>query len=256
MVRFGVVTDAHYADREPANGRYYREALDKMREAMEALAPLRPGFVVELGDLIDSAPDLPTEIEWLRRIDRELARFDGERHYVVGNHCVKSLTREELIANTGARDPLHYTFERGGIRFVVLDACYRSDGVPYGRDNAEWTDSAIPSEQVDWLGRTLGESDTRTIVFVHQRLDATGDYAVGNAAEVRSVLEASGVVLAVFQGHEHRNDLREIGGIRYVTFRGMIEGSGPAANGYALVEVTPDGAVSVRGFRDQASYAW
>ena len=31
-VKFGMVTDPHYADREPAGTRFYRESLQKMRE--------------------------------------------------------------------------------------------------------------------------------------------------------------------------------------------------------------------------------
>jgi len=113
----------------------------------------------------------------------------------------------------------------GGYHFVVLDACFRSDGEPYGRKNFNWTDSNIPAAEIEWLKGDLEKTTHKTIAFVHQRLDVEGHYGVKNAAEVRRVLEQSGNVLAVFQGHYHRNDLKEIGGIRYCTLVAMVEGA-------------------------------
>ena len=96
----------------------------------------------------------------------------------------------------------------------------------------------------------------RVVVFAHQRLDAAGDYGVKNAADVRKLLEASGKVLAVFQGHSHKNDYRDISGVHYCTLVGMIEGSGAENSGYATAYVSPEGAVTVTGFRKQKSYEW
>jgi len=51
-----------------------------------------------------------------------------------------------------------------------------------------------------------------------------------SAPEVRQILEDSGNVSAVFQGHSHQNDYRDINGIHYCTMRAVIEGSGAANN--------------------------
>jgi hypothetical protein len=56
------------------------------------------------------------------------------------------------------------------------------------------------------LTADLRATDRRTIVFVHQGLDVSDDHGVKNAPEVRRVLESTGRVLAVFQGHSHEND--------------------------------------------------
>ena len=93
-------------------------------------------------------------------------------------------------------------------------------------------------------------------MFAHQRLDVSNDYGVKNAADVRKVLEASGKVLAVFQGHSHKNDYKEIGGIHYCTLVAMIEGSGAENNGYSLLDVRADGTITVTGFRKQKGYEW
>ena len=67
---------------------------------------------------------------------------------------------------------------------------------------------------------------------------------------------ASGKVLAVFQGHSHKNDLKEIGGIHYCTLVAMVEGTGSENNGYSVMNIEPDGTIHLRGFRKQESRDW
>ncbi|MFN9913344.1 MAG: metallophosphoesterase family protein, partial [Pirellulaceae bacterium] len=96
----------------------------------------------------------------------------------------------------------------------------------------------------------------KTIVFAHQRLDLAGKHAVRNAAAVREVLEASGKVLAVLQGHSHGNDYQEIHGIHYCTLVAMVEGSGPENNGYAVMDILADQTICIHGYRQQRAYQW
>jgi alkaline phosphatase len=254
-VRIGMVTDLHYADKPPAGSRYYRETLTKIAAAGEQFQQDQPDFVVELGDLIDSAESVDVEKKYLARIHREMAALPGDKHYVLGNHCVAALTKDEFLAGVGQQKP-HYSFDAGGFHFVILDACFRSDGQPYGRGNAKWTDANIPAEQVEWLRADLQGATGKTIVFAHQRLDVQNNYGVKNAGQVRQVLEDSGKVLAVFQGHSHKNDLKEIGGIHYCTLVAMIEGTGVENNGYSTLDVLEDGTLRLNGFRKQAKYEW
>ena len=99
-------------------------------------------------------------------------------------------------------------------------------------------------------------TDKPVVVFAHQRLDVVNDYGVKNAADVRKVLEASKKVRAVFQGHSHKNDYKEIAGIHYCTLVAMIEGSGVENNGYSILDVVGDATITVTGFRKQKSYDW
>jgi 3',5'-cyclic AMP phosphodiesterase CpdA len=144
----------------------------------------------------------------------------------------------------------------GGFHFVVLDACYRSDGKSYARGNFKWTDTSIPDEQVNWLKADLKAATGKAVVFVHQRLDVKNDYGVKNADQVRKVLEESGKVLAVFQGHSHKNDLKDINGIHYCTLVAMVEGSGAENNGFSLMDIFDGGTIRLTGFRKQSSYDW
>ncbi len=215
----------------------------------------QPAHVVELGDFIDAADSVEVEKRYLRRINKAFAALPGQKHYVLGNHCVDTLTKEEFLGEVGQKRS-YYSFDAGGFHFVILDACFRSDGISYGRRNFQWTDPNIPSNEVEWLAEDLKASGRQTIVFVHQRLDVSNSYGIKNAAEVRKVLEDSGNVLAVFQGHSHKNDLKEINGIHYCVHRAMVEGSGAENNGYSTMDLFADGSIRVTGFREQQDYEW
>jgi alkaline phosphatase len=252
-VRIGLVTDLHYADKPPAGTRHYRESLTKIGEAGEQFQKDMPDFIVELGDLIDAADSVATEKAYLARIHKEIAALPGDKHYVLGNHCVATLTKDEFLDGVGQRKP-HYSFAAGDFHFIVLDACFRGDGKPYGRDNFKWNDANIPAEQVEWLRDDLQAAAGKCIVFAHQRLDVKNDYGVKNAEQIRQVLEDSGKVLAVFQGHSHKNDLNDIRGIHYCTLVAMVEGAGAENNGYSLIDLFDGGAIRLTGFRNQNNY--
>jgi len=254
-VRIGLVTDMHYADKEPAGSRYYRESLVKLKEAGKQFQIQQPGHIVELGDFIDAASSIAEEKKFLQRINKVFSALPGRKHYVLGNHCVSTLTKEEFLGGV-ERKKSYYSFDDGGFHFVVLDACFRSDGEPYGRNNFKWTDPNIPAAQIDWLKADLQATRHKTIVFVHQRLDVSNNHGVKNAPQVRKVLEDSGKVLAVFQGHSHKNDLKDINGIHYCVYRAMVEGSGATNNGYAMLNVYANGTLRVTGFREQKDYNW
>jgi alkaline phosphatase len=254
-LRVGLVTDLHYADKPSAGTRHYRETLSKLAEAATRFAMDKPNFVVELGDLIDAAESVEVEQRYLATINREFSAIAKDRHYVLGNHCVDMLTKAEFLAGVEQQQS-YYSFDRGDFHFVVLDACFRSDGQPYGRKNSKWNDANLAAAELEWLGTDLRGTNHKTIVFAHQRLDVSNDHGVKNAPDARRILEDSGKVLAVFQGHSHKNDLKDINGIHYCTLVAMVEGSGPENNGYSSMLIAPDGSIRLAGFRKQNAYDW
>jgi predicted phosphodiesterase len=254
-LKVGLVTDLHYADKAPAGSRHYRQTPGKLAEAAVQFGRQAPEFIVELGDFIDAADSVATELGYLKRINQDFRTICRNRHYVLGNHCVHTLTKQEFLDGVEQQRSF-YSFDVGGFHFVVLDSCFRSDGQPYGRKNFEWTDPNIPDDQVEWLRADLKATSKKSVVFAHQRLDVGNHYGVRNAAEVRKVLEKTGNVLAVFQGHSHKNEHRDIGGIHYCTLVAMVEGSGAENNGYSVMNLALDGTIQVTGFRKQGQYTW
>ena len=149
---------------------------------------------------------------------------------------------EALVGQLGLRDATHFTGFRQDARACqsFMNVCvFPSQNEPFG----------LVAVETLALGKP-------TIVFAHQRLDGSDRHCVKNAAEVRRALEASGRVLAVFQGHSHQNDYKQVGGIHYATLVAMVEGSGAENSGFAVADLSPDGTIRVRGFRRQAGYDW
>jgi len=249
-LRIGLVTDLHYADKPAGGSRHYRETLGKLATAGEQFSKSKLNFVVELGDLVDKADSVETELGYLKRVNAEFKKIHSERHYVLGNHCIATLTKAEFLGEVEQKKS-YYSFNVGGYHFVVLDSCFRSDGVAYARGNFKWTDANIPRSQLDWLAADLAATTLPTIVFAHQRLDVSTAHGVKNCVEVRKILESSKRVLAVFQGHSHKNDYHEINGIHYCTLVAMVEGAGTENNGFSVLTCTPT-ALKLDGFVRQS----
>lgn len=252
-LRIGLVTDVHYADKQTAGNRHYRDSLAKLASAITRFNQEQVDFVVELGDLVDAAASVDEELGYLRSIQAVYEKARCPSHYVLGNHCVDTLTKEQFLQTCGAPCS-RYSFDVAGFHFVILDACFRQDGRPYGNKNSHWTDANIPGGELDWLQGDLNATRRPVVVFVHQRLDVDGPHGIKNGVEVRRVLESSGKVSAVFQGHHHRNDLEGINGIQYCTLAAMVEGPGPDHNAYAIATLYPNGAIRLDGFGQQASH--
>lgn len=254
-VRFGIVTDCHYADADTVGTRYYRHSLDKLAECIDAMNKLQVDFLVELGDFKDqnSPPVERKTLSYLRAAESVFRKFDGPTYHVLGNHDADSISKTQFlnnIENTGIdSDSSYYSFDYNGVHFVVLDANYKTDGADYDHGNFDWTDANIPPAELQWLRQDLATSCGEVIILIHQLLDGTGSHYVKNAAEARQILEQSGRNLAVFQGHFHDGGYNLIGGIHYYTLKAVIEGPSPENNSYAIVEVRPDMSIIVTGYR-------
>ncbi len=254
-LRLGLVTDMHHADKAAVGTRYYRETLSKLQEAAAQFKKEKLETVVELGDFVDAAESVEKELGYLETIEAEFSHLCDDRHYVLGNHCVDTLTKDEFLRAVGKTES-YYSFDRSGVHFIVLDSCFRSDGKPYGRKNSQWTDANIPEAELKWLESDLMQAAGPVIVLAHQRLDPSGNYEVRNSAAVREILQKSGKVRLVLQGHSHKNDLTEIEQIPYCTLAAMIEGGGEENNGYSILEILENETLRLQGFRRQTSYNW
>lgn len=253
-LRFGLVTDTHYADADPAGTRHYRESLGKLRECVDRMNQERVAFMCELGDFKDQdrKADEAKTLSYLEKIEAEYKRFTGPRYYVLGNHDMDSLSKEQFLSRTAMPAP-HYSFDNGGFHFVVLDACYLKDGTAYNHGNFTPQETYVPPAELEWLEKDINAAKTPVVVFGHQRLDTDTGVSVRNAAEVRAVLEKTGWVIAAFMGHDHKGGHTMINHIHYYTLIAVVEGSGEASSSYAVVEVSPEGDIAVTGYRRAVS---
>jgi len=216
-------------------------------------------FLIELGDFKDEdrPPVEQRTLSHLESVETVFRRFHGHRYHVLGNHDMDSISKQQFLSrveSTGMdAGRNYYSFAAGALHCIVLDANYRSDGGDYDHGNFDWTDANVPASELDWLRQDLAASHGPVIVFIHQLLDWKGSVYVKNAPDVRQILEASGRVLAVFQGHHHPGAYSQINGIHYYTLKGMIEGHGADNSAYAIVDVHPDQSLTVTGYRKAPS---
>lgn len=249
LLTFGIVTDSHYADREVSGTRYYRESVAKMNEAMKEMNLRKTGFVVHLGDFKDQAehPDEQSTLEFLGKMEKAYGSYSGPRYHVLGNHDTDSISKQQFlhhVENTGiAKDRSYYSFDHKQVHFIVLDGDFTSAGIPYEKGNYDWKDAFIPGEQLAWLKNDLQKASLPSIVFVHQLLDDVDDpmYCIKNAGAVREVLDESGNVLAVFQGHRHKERYNKLEDTHYCTLPGMVDYSGLENNSFSIIEVYKEG---------------
>jgi len=258
-LRFGVVTDCHYADADRAGTRHYRESLDKLGECVELMNDRNVDFLIELGDFKDQnkPPVEAKTISYLRAVEKAFRKFRGPTYHALGNHDLDSISKKQFldnVENTGIHPAKsYYSFDSGGVHFIVLDANYKSDGSSYDHGNFNWTDTNIPPTELAWLEEDLAGVQGPAIVFNHQLLDGAGSQYVKNAKAIRAVLQSSSKVAAVFQGHHHDGSYSQIEGIHYHTLKATVEGSGRQNNSYAVVEVRPGGDIIVTGYRKAVS---
>lgn len=252
LVRFGVVTDCHYAERMPnfQLNRHYRVAKEKLAACVDKMNELKPDFLIELGDFKDAGRDETETLRFLDEIEGVFAGFRGPRHHVLGNHDADRISKAQFLAhvtNTGfAAARAEYSFETKGVKFIVLDGNFNADGTPYDHGNFDWRVSNVSAAGLAFLRREIGSAKGPIIVFCHQRLDVDDHYATRNAAEVRRILEASGgKVKAVFTGHHHSGGESVVRGIPYYSIKAVIEGGRLTDNAFALVEMAADGRVFV-----------
>jgi predicted phosphodiesterase len=260
-VRFGIVTDIHYADKNPPQGsnRYYNQSIDKLRECIEVMNDEKVDFLIELGDFKDEGtpPKESETLHYLKTIETEFQKFGGPNYHVLGNHDMDSISKEQFldnIKNEGFdKAKGYYSFDVNSFHFVVLDANYRTDGIDYNSGNYDWKDANIPPNQLEWLKNDLNKNRKPAIAFIHHQLDSSAMensvHCPKNANEVRQVLEDSGNVLGVFQGHNHRGHFSKIENIFYYTLKSVVEGDGSENSNYAIVEIDENMGVEIKGFR-------
>ncbi|MCD7851087.1 MAG: metallophosphoesterase [Tannerellaceae bacterium] len=171
-VRFGIVTDLHYAGREKGGTRYYQQSIDKLQTAIELFNQSDLDFIIELGDFKDQdiEPDRTTTLAYLEQIESVFQYFNGPAYHVLGNHDMDSISKEDFFQHTSyprqTNGKGYYSFLTGGIKCIVLDANFRKDGSDYDKGNFDWTDAFIPKQEKDWLRKELTGHDYSVIILL------------------------------------------------------------------------------------------
>ncbi|UJH68390.1 metallophosphoesterase [Allomuricauda sp. SCSIO 65647] len=204
-LRIGIVADVHQD--------IIHDGVERLRFFMEDMKKRQPNFIIQLGDFaLPRKRNQPFLDVW--------NEFEGSKYHVLGNHDMLDLgfTREQTMTwwQMGKR---YYTFDHGGLHFIVLDG---NDKNP-----KPWSgyDRYIGDEQKEWLKSDLENTRKPTIVFCHQSMEAEG--GVANGAEIRAIFEEAKIstkqskVIACFSGHHHTDYVKTINDIPYIQINSM-----------------------------------
>lgn len=234
--KIGLLTDLHYDGSATAMNRLYEAVSFIKQSGAEAL--------LVMGDLIKSKSAFGAR-RLLREVEALCEVFRGPIRYMPGNHDLDYISKAEFYNALGhAGDPSRFHFEFGRYTFICLDGNFSPDGTEYDAGNFEWQACIIPEEEVDWLRARLAASLLPVVVVCHQRIDCSGTHSVANDKAVREVISLSGKVKAVFQGHRHEDDLKQIDGTAYYTLGAHVDEAGPA-----VVTLADAGVRLMRDFR-------
>ena len=257
-VRFGLVTDVHFADRLHRGSRYYSQSKQKLLDSIEVFNREKMDFIIQLGDYKDQdeKPEKLTTLAFLDEIESVMRQFNGPIYHVLGNHDMDSISKQDFLKHTknhgSAEGKNYYSFAFNNLKFIVLDANYNEDGSDYDTGNFDWTNARIPDTQHQWLKNELAKGNEPVIVFIHQMLDWFSDVNdslfIRNAEQIVETLVKSNRVLAVFQGHHHPGNYSHYKGIHFYTMKALVEGCLPDNNSFATVEVDRELNIHIKGF--------
>lgn len=226
-MRFALISDEHFGPQAFFGG--------KLRKLSAEAEPLtrafvqdmnlreRPDLVINLGDVVEDL-DREADLREYGRFITALEALDAERLHVAGNHDQINLSDDDLRALWRHSGPLHYSRDIGGVHFAVLRTVEVKDTAVH-----------LPDEQLDWIARDLATASYPAIVLMHHpasemRLEGNPWFEkfphicrVAERRRLRSILEESAKVIAVFNGHVHWNHFDVIAGIPYITLQSLVE---------------------------------
>lgn len=247
-MRIALLTDVHFGPEASFEGKLRKlshRAEQLSRDVVERLNTVeRPDLVVNLGDVIEDA-DRERDLENYRRFLDVLSELRAPVLHVAGNHDSVNLTDDDLRALWQHEGPLYYSRDVAGVHLCVLRTLETKDVAVH-----------LPEEQLAWLADDLARAPAPAVVLVHHplgemQLEGNRWFAraphicrVAERRRARAVIEASGKVVCVLNGHAHWNHLDVAGGIPYVTLQSLIENldddaPGRPARAFAICDVEP-----------------
>lgn len=250
-VTIGYASDVHHSshsDRVDLN-RYRLSSKEKMADAIAIWNNKNVDFTIMNGDYLD-VEDLGVDagIADIASIEAVFDTLNSKRYNSYGNHDLDVISKDEFNLYTNFENGVnnYYSFDEKGIHIIVLDACYFSedDSSGYDAGNFSYQATWINTAQKQWLQNDLNSTTKQTLVFVHQTLDESYEYSIGNRVDIRQILESSNKVKNVFQAHTHKNDFNTINGINYHSIQALCQNPYPAFSA-AIIKVKLTGDVII-----------
>lgn len=246
-LKLALTSDIHNGTDATAGSPYFigyrSQAVTWLGYFTTRMSTFNPDLIGSIGDM-STATSSSNKTSLLTAVEGALDDSDDadtDVFFALGNHDFEYASLAEVLSalsdytywETGKG---YGSFDKGDFHIVILDTNYY-DTTPYAHLNAvggighgyipDGTDGS--DDELGWLEDDLAATSKTSLVFCHASLEEydgstfysapSSDfnrYSVTNRAAVRAVLEASGKVAAVFEGHQHFARHTNISGILYI----------------------------------------
>lgn len=228
ITKIGIITDTHVhpsriekkakENRRDDDPRYlsdsYKDVFDEFNKNM---SEFKPEFIVHLGDIIEGTNEEDfVGLMGLDLVEDELEKLEIPVYWVIGNHDLRSVTKEQFKKKFKL-DSLDYYYDDGDYRFIFLDANYHDDGRESMLGSSS-NNGFLPQETLDWLEPLL-QTDKETFIFTHHPLEDETIKPILNADELRFLLEKYNSK-AIFSGHIEWKYFKIENGLEMFSFPG------------------------------------
>ncbi len=271
--RFGVIGDPHLVTVPHALAPHITNKHTEISNFATAMNRQAASFIICVGDNVHEGANGGVASRYNDEVFTDnvttyknaMLAFDRDAYHVLGNHDVLgTLDMAGLRAiwdDPDARSHLpagYYRFDyaKKNLRFIVLDAQYKSDGTHYDALDPGYAVGHIPPVQQTWLSGELAEARElgyEVFLFCHQQISDDPVYGlapVSNYTEVVTLLNTyQDIIRIVFGGHDHNGYMVERDGINYVHLKAMQDGVS-----WALVDLRDDGSILVEGHGNMPSF--
>ena len=248
---FGTVADVQYCDCNPDGERYFRSSPGKLREAISSFKSYGVGFIVNLGDLIDSGYKSYMPImDILDSSGIKVYHVTGNHDYYVDGKYLK------LLPPLAEHKSGFYSFVYQGFRLVFLNgnevSIYSTHSKKIiaaandmisnlrkaGEPNGLIHNGAIGADQLVWLDSQLREAESaaqKVIIFCHFPVWPVNEHNLLNYRQVLDILGNHHNVIAWFNGHNHSGNYGNLNMTHFINLKGMCETE--KINSFAIIEV-------------------
>jgi alkaline phosphatase len=214
-IKIGIITDTHVRanrinkqNKKDEAPRYLSEKNVKpIRNFVKQMQKFQPEFIVHLGDVIEGTNEKDyVGLKGVKLVREEIDKVGVPIHWVVGNHDLRSLTKEQF-KSVLQLESLNQIFDIGDYRFIIIEANYDEKNQSRAPGVNTFIPGNIPPKSMDWFELQL-QTDKRVFVFMHQavfiqRTKRDKDWTRSSILNARAFqnLLAKYHVDGVFNGH-------------------------------------------------------
>lgn len=243
-LRIGFSPDWEYGSRKRLSHKLTNQAPGELEKVVRYFnEEFHPDLVVGGGDYVESSGVKPeTAKRQLREVNDIFKRLEAPRVYALGNHDMRSLSKEEVMGILEIRSS-HSVTDLGDWRIVVFDTNFnKEDDSPRSRE--QYAEGYVSARELRWLEAAV-TTDRPTLVFSHHspitayNIDNALARNILNEEAIRAVFERHKNVVAVVSGHTPLPQHAVLNGVNYLIGDTLVNEEGLGAFAAISLEYFP-----------------